>query len=219
MGGMRTFKPSTIVPALVTAALLAGCSASSLCDRTSQCKNDPIPTPADRDTCKNTLAANMNSACYNEVVATANCGEDNVICGSDGKTDGALSATKITNNCTMQVVARNSCCQKNPTATACTALGSVVGGGASSPCDFVSPCLNDPKKTAADVSSCKSQLASTAGAACYNEALAYVGCFDNGIVCGTDGKTDATATQNKCTTQANAVVSCCQANTSSAVCK
>lgn len=211
---MRTALTSTL-----TLALLAGCSASSLCDRNSLCKNDLIPTPADRDTCKATLTANMNSACYNEVLAAATCGDDNAVCAANGKTDATLSATKITNNCTMQVVARNTCCVKNPTATACTALGTVVGGGESSPCDFISPCPTDVKKTAAEVTSCKSQLASTMSAPCYNEALTFIGCYQTNTVCGTDGKTDVTATQNKCTTSVNAVLTCCQANNTSAACK
>ncbi len=99
--------------------VLTACGAGNICDRTSPCPNDVMTTPAQRDQCKSTLAANQQSACYSEALSYLNCLADQTVCGSDGKTDSTLTATKRTNNCTMQTVAATTCCSKNPTATAC----------------------------------------------------------------------------------------------------
>ena len=98
---------------------LVACGGGNFCDRSSPCQNDTMSTPAQRDQCKSTLNANMNSPCYSETLALANCILDQTVCGSDGKTDSALTLTKWSNNCTMQSVARSTCCTKNPTASAC----------------------------------------------------------------------------------------------------
>jgi hypothetical protein len=101
------------------AIVSASCGGGSPCDRSSPCPNDTMATPAERDQCKSTLNANMNSPCYNETISLANCITDNTVCSSAGKTDPALSQTKWMNNCTSQLVSRSTCCTKNPTASAC----------------------------------------------------------------------------------------------------
>ena len=98
---------------------LVGCGGGNFCDRSSPCPNDTMSTPAQRDQCKQTLQANANSACYAESLAYLNCLADQRTCGSNGQTDPVLTGTKVTNNCTMQTVAAQTCCTKNPTATAC----------------------------------------------------------------------------------------------------
>jgi hypothetical protein len=211
---MRT---STLIAPLL-AALLSACGAGSLCDRNSLCQNDPIATPGERETCRSTLNANMNSACYSEVVATLNCGSDNAICGSDGKTDSTLTSTKVTNNCTSQIANQLACCTKNPTATACTALGT-VGGGTTNPCDARSPCANDPARTSSQIADCKAKIASAMGSACYSEALVASKCITEQAVCGSDGKTDGNATFSHCSSQISSFSTCCNSNSSSASCQ
>ncbi len=209
----------TRLSAVVTMAVIVGACGTSYCERPNLCKNDPIATPADRDTCKATLTANQNSACYNEVLAFATCAGDNAVCGSDGKTDAALTSTKVTNNCVSQYVAQNTCCTKNPTATACSAIAVTAGDI----CDRKSPCANDPPTTQTARDNCKASLANNKAAACFKEIIAYATCNADSIVCGADGKIDNTASFNKtnmaCSTQATAATTCCQANTTSTACK
>lgn len=101
------------------AVVLAACGGGSPCEKKSPCPNDPAKTPDEITSCKNTLNANMNSACYNEVLALASCFTDQTVCGSDGKIDGINTLTKFSNNCGSQNTAAKACCDKNPTASAC----------------------------------------------------------------------------------------------------
>lgn len=103
---------------VVVAVGAAGCG-GSYCDRSSPCKNDTQPTPAERDTCRAAQTANQGSACFGEVNSYTSCYLDNIVCGGDGKIDGTLTGTKVTNNCSTQYTNGVACCTKNPTATAC----------------------------------------------------------------------------------------------------
>ena len=106
------------VGALLVCLAATGCG-GSYCDRSSPCKNDVQPTPAQRDSCKASLSANANANCFNEGLAYANCAADNVVCGADGKSDGTLSRTKQQNNCSALGTNVFGCCAKNPTSTIC----------------------------------------------------------------------------------------------------
>lgn len=108
----------TTLFALLTTLGLVACG-GDICNRNSPCPNDTPPTMAERDQCRATLQANASSACYNEVVAYANCRADNVVCGGDGRTDPTLTETRVTNNCANQRANALACCTRNPSATAC----------------------------------------------------------------------------------------------------
>jgi hypothetical protein len=112
-----SFKNIWVAAVMVLA--MAACGGGSPCDRKSPCMNDVMNTPAEVEQCKQTLNANMNSPCYSEYLALATCFQDSTVCGSDGKTDGALTLTKASNNCTQQGANRSACCAKSPTASAC----------------------------------------------------------------------------------------------------
>ncbi len=111
------FARSMLVVAFALA--LAGCGGGDFCSRNSPCPNDTPATQAERETCRSLFDANKSAPCYAEFVAVANCQVDNLVCGGDGKTDGALSATKAQNNCTNQIANASSCCIKNPNSTVC----------------------------------------------------------------------------------------------------
>ena len=110
-----TLKKLWILAVLVSAA---GCG-GSYCDRNSPCKNDVQPTPAQRDACRASFTANQGAQCFGEAVSYLNCTADATVCGSDGKTDGALTGTKIQNNCSAALTNVMACCTKNPTSTTC----------------------------------------------------------------------------------------------------
>jgi hypothetical protein len=100
------------------AASLVAC-ASDPCGRSSPCPNDVPATQAQREQCRATFQANASSACYAEAVALSNCSVDNIVCGGDGRTDAALTATRAQNNCTNQRANYVACCTRSPTSTAC----------------------------------------------------------------------------------------------------
>ena len=104
---------------LALALSLVSCGPGSPCDRSSPCPNDPKTSDADKQSCRNNLNANMNSPCYSESVSLLNCWLDQTVCGSDGKTDGLNTLTKISNNCSKQSSAQATCCQNNASASAC----------------------------------------------------------------------------------------------------
>ncbi len=108
---------------MVWLAIALGISATACatdpCSRTSPCPNDTPPTQSERDQCRATLSAQSSSACYAEAVAYFNCSIDNTVCGGDGMTDPALSATRAQNNCANQRANAVACCTRNPSATAC----------------------------------------------------------------------------------------------------
>ncbi|MEI8255364.1 MAG: hypothetical protein WCJ30_06785 [Deltaproteobacteria bacterium] len=103
---------------MIVVGALAGC-APDLCGRPAPCPNDTPPTQADRDQCRATLQANSTSACYNEMLSYANCAAENNVCGGDGHTDSALTATRVNNNCSNQLGTAVACCTRNPAASAC----------------------------------------------------------------------------------------------------
>lgn len=111
-------KLSLISFVLAASSALVGC-ASDPCGRNSPCPNDTPPTQSQREQCRATFQANSSSPCYSEAVALSNCSIDNTVCGGDGKTDSALSATAARNNCSNQTANYVACCTRNPTASAC----------------------------------------------------------------------------------------------------
>ncbi len=108
-----------LVLSTVVFSVACGASSDAYCNRNLPCPNDTPPTQADRDSCKASLNANANAACYAEALSYANCLQDQTVCGGDGKKDAALSATKAENNCTNQTANYSSCCIKNPNSTIC----------------------------------------------------------------------------------------------------
>lgn len=86
--------------ALVTSAFgLMSCSSSFSCSDKGSCSNDTAPDQATIDAC-NKL---MTGKCATEFKASAQCGKDNVTCGSDGK------STVASGKCTTEQAAFTTC--------------------------------------------------------------------------------------------------------------
>ncbi len=217
---------ANLVVLLAAAAALSGCGVH-YCDRQSLCENDPIPTPADRRACRSSLDANQNSPCQREALSYSECAASNVMCGSDGKTDGALTATKVTNNCKAERDAQTTCCNANRSASAC---GSTSGGPGptSTPsvedelCSPTPVCPSEPAPTSAAISTCRQDIGSKRGAACFDAAVALSRCVRANVVCGADGKFDSPATTTRygqnCQTAARTASDCCQQSRGSPAC-
>jgi hypothetical protein len=101
-------------------------------------------------------------------------------------------------------------------------LSALLAACTTDPCARSSPCPNDTPPTQAQRDQCRTQLQSYTNQQCYSEAVALVNCQLDNIACGTDGHTDATATQtrvqNNCRDQTANVTSCCIRNPTSTVC-
>ena len=100
-------------------------------------------------------------------------------------------------------------------------LGS-VGCGAGAACGRASKCAADPKPTEADIKACQEQEKMNASDPCNAAAKALGDCAYANIVCATDKTTDQAASADKyntgCTSQQAALTTCCEKNTSSALC-
>ena len=96
-------------------------------------------------------------------------------------------------------------------------------GCAKDVCDRVSPCPKDPVQTQADRNACKTTEQAAKSSPCFNETVAYAGCFNDNVACGADGTTDPKESQMKamtlCSSQLASFSSCCGSNPTSAACK
>jgi hypothetical protein len=111
-------KNSVLSMVLALGSVLVGC-ASDPCDRRSPCPNDTPPSPSQVEQCRANLRAASNGPCYNEFIAYVTCGQNNVLCDSNGRTDPARTQTVIESNCRPQLSSYRVCCMNNPTALAC----------------------------------------------------------------------------------------------------
>ena len=100
-------------------------------------------------------------------------------------------------------------------------LGS-VGCGSGAACGRASKCAADPKPTEADIKACQEQEKMNASDPCNAAAKALGDCSYANIVCAADKTTDQAASADKyntaCASQQASFTSCCEKNTSSALC-
>ncbi|MBL8956080.1 MAG: hypothetical protein JNK82_35230 [Myxococcaceae bacterium] len=215
---------------LVSMLFLGGCGVS-YCDRQSICPNDPIPTPSDRQSCHSAQEAHQNSPCYREALAHSTCAGNNVVCGDDGKTNATLTATKVTNNCKPERDAQTACCNANANASACTSGSTstpTTGGNGPAEeavdefCKRGALCRNDPVPTAAERSTCTTQITQAAGTACFTEVVAARRCINANVVCNASGRTDGAATVARigqsCAAASTAAQNCCSRSAGSPSC-
>ncbi len=73
-------------------------------------------------------------------------------------------------------------------------------------CSGSSKCSADPTPTDAEVQACKDAIKD--GAKCATEYKNLAQCSKDNQVCGSDNKTDGTATAAKCSTQVSAYTTC-----------
>jgi hypothetical protein len=106
---------------LLLGALLiaAGCGRGDACDRVSPCKNDPPQSKESKDACKAAEKAAMSAPCFNEAVTYAGCFNDNVACGTDGKTDAIETKSRTMAICSGERQKLESCCGANAGSAAC----------------------------------------------------------------------------------------------------
>ncbi len=101
------------------------------------------------------------------------------------------------------------------------ALGS-VGCGAGGACGRAAKCAADPKPTEADIKACQEQEKMNASDPCNAAAKALGDCAYANLVCAADKTTDQAASADKynsaCSSQMSALTTCCEKNTSSALC-
>jgi hypothetical protein len=112
---------------------------------------------------------------------------------------------------------------KNRFAWLALALGITATACATDPCSRNSPCPNDTPPTQAERDQCRATLNAQSSSVCYSDALAYINCQLDNVVCGGDGMTDPalsdTRAQNNCSNQRANIVACCTRNPSATVCQ
>ncbi len=93
-------------------------------------------------------------------------------------------------------------------AVVCSLTLAACGGDV---CSGSSKCSADTKPTDAQITACKDLVKD--GAKCASQYKSLAECMQSNQVCGSDNKTDGTATAAKCTTQLAAYTTCFTAST------
>ena len=90
----------------------------------------------------------------------------------------------------------------------------LAGCGSSFSCGDKGKCSKDQTPTADEITACNAALSG----ACGSQFKDYESCYESNEVCASDGTSDFSNTNTKCSNQVGSLTSCCASNPNAAGC-